>query len=67
MRFKGGAAVESFRMYVARRSEQVMYTSPIFMVCYAMDSRSKNRFRVDGGDFVTPPVLNLDRPSDHNA
>lgn len=67
MRFEGSVAAGTFGTFVATRFEEVLHTSFIVVACYALDLRSKTRFRVEGKGFAAPQVLNLDSLSDGHA
>lgn len=51
LRAKRRAVLDSFRTSAAMRLEQIMYTASIIVTCYATESGSKKRFRVEYGGF----------------
>lgn len=66
-RFTYCVVLGSVRTSMATQLEQFLYTSSIITAFYATDSRSKKRFRVEGGGIPAPSVFRLDRLSDRTA
>lgn len=67
VRFRDRVVVESFRISLTARPEQVIYTSPNIVACYVTNLQSRKRFLVKGGGIMAPPVFNSSRLNNRNA